>query len=79
VDEKSSADDFDLRGLAPVAEIGCWTAVALAPFLRWINGPAVSTDQFVVQIALVTMALGGAVGLRLYNWRRNRTRPPGWS
>lgn len=47
-----------------MAEWFCWTVVVLAPLLRWIHGPAVSTDQLVVRIALVCLALVGAVTLR---------------
>ncbi len=50
-------------------ELGCWTMLALAPFLYWVNGPAVSPDQFVVRTALVVLALVGAVTIRLYSAR----------
>jgi hypothetical protein len=49
-------------------EFGCWTTLALAPFLYWINGPAVSQDQFVVRIGLIVLAGCGAFGLRAYAW-----------
>ena len=65
-------DDISFPALAPMAELGCWTMVALAPLLRWVNGPAVSTDQFVVQVTLVTIAFVGGVGLRIYNWKRRQ-------
>ena len=47
------------------AEFACWTVVVLWPFLYWVNGPAVSTDQFVVRTALVVLSLTGAITLRL--------------
>ncbi len=47
-----------------LAEVFCWTVVVLAPFLRWVNGPAVSTDQLVVRIAVVCLALAGGIALR---------------
>lgn len=50
------------------AEFCCWVSLALAPFLYWINGPAVSSDQFVVRTALVATAAIGAVGLRITAW-----------
>jgi hypothetical protein len=56
------------RDLAPAIEFCCWVVVALAPFLRWVNGAAVTDDQFVIQVALVTLAFSGGVGLRLYQW-----------
>jgi hypothetical protein len=55
-------------------EFGCWTMVALAPFLYWVNGPAVSTDQFVVRTALVTLALTGCASIRLTKWLRGNGR-----
>ncbi len=48
-------------------ELGCWTMVALAPFLYWVNGPAVSPDQFVVRTAVVVLALVGAITIRVYS------------
>jgi hypothetical protein len=53
-------------------EFASWTTLALAPLLYWLNGPAVSTDQFVVRIGLVILAACGAIGLRLYAWRQRR-------
>jgi hypothetical protein len=53
-------------------EFGCWTMVALAPFLYWVNGPAVSTDQFVVRTGLVTVSLIGGIGIRFTKWVRRR-------
>lgn len=47
-------------------ELGRLTA--LDPFVYGINGPALSTDQFVVRTALVILAACGAVGLRTYAW-----------
>src|SRR4030042_183173 len=49
-------------------ELGCWTMVALAPFLYWVNGPAVSTDQFVVRTTVVMLALVGGIAIRVYRW-----------
>jgi hypothetical protein len=36
-----------------LAEFCCWAMVLLAPFLYWVNGPVVSTDQLVVRSVLV--------------------------
>jgi hypothetical protein len=55
-------------------EFGCWTTLALAPFLYWVNGPAVSQDQLVVRTILVLIAACGAAGLRTYSWLRRRRR-----
>jgi hypothetical protein len=62
-----------LRDALPAIEFCCWVVVFLAPFLRWVNGPAVTTDQFVVQCTLVSLALTGAVGLRIYAIARRRS------
>ena len=53
-------------------EFCAWTALALAPFLYWVNGPAVSNDQFVVRTALVCLAAVTAVSLRIYAWLERR-------
>jgi hypothetical protein len=58
-------------------EFACWTMVALAPFLYWVNGPAVSTDQFVVRTALVSLALTGGIVIRVTKWIRGRSRKQG--
>lgn len=55
--------------IAPAIEFCCWVVLALAPFLRWVNGVAVTDDQFVIQCTLVALAASGAIGLRVYNWR----------
>jgi hypothetical protein len=53
-------------------EFACWTALVLMPFLYWVNGSAVSTDQFVVRSVLVFLAAVGAIGLRSYAWLHRR-------
>lgn len=58
-----------------LAEFGCWTMVVLAPILSWVNGPAVSTDQFVVRTAVFTLALTGGVTLRIVKLIRRRRGP----
>lgn len=51
-------------------EFGCWTMLVLAPLLYYVNGPSVSTDQFVVRTGLVVLSTLGAFALRLINRRR---------
>lgn len=65
IDREPELTPRETRGWA---ELFCWTALALSPMLYWINGPAVSTDQFVVRTALVVLAACGAVGLRFIAW-----------
>ena len=68
--EKAQSDDDELSAaeLRGWFEFACWTTLALAPFLYWVNGPAVSTDQFIVRTGLVVLAACGALGLRRYAW-----------
>jgi hypothetical protein len=66
--DDNSPEEIHFRDVVPALEFVCWTVVLLAPILRWINGPAVTTDQFVVQISLFGLALLGAISLRLYSF-----------
>jgi hypothetical protein len=69
---ESDEKEVRFRDVAPAIEFACWVVVALAPFLRWVNGAAVTDDQFVIQVSLVGLALVGALGMRFYNWRLSR-------
>ena len=58
-----------------LAELCCWFVVLLAPILTWVNGPSVSTDQFVVRTFVFCAALTGGVVLSVTNfvrWRRQK-------
>ncbi|HET6880603.1 MAG TPA: hypothetical protein VFI31_10635 [Pirellulales bacterium] len=68
--EQGPEPELTWEGIRGWAEFCCWTTLALAPFQYWANGPAVSTDQFVVRTALVVLAACGAIGLRLFAWLR---------
>jgi hypothetical protein len=57
-----------------LAEFFCWTMVVLAPILSWVNGPAVSTDQFVVRTCVFVLALSGGAGLRMFKLVRARRK-----
>jgi hypothetical protein len=61
-----TGDDLRFSDLLPLVEFVCWIAVLLCPILRLVNGPAVTTDQFAIHLAIFTMALGGGTALRLY-------------
>ncbi len=65
-EDGESPDDIHFHDIAPAIEFVCWSVVVLAPLLRWINGPAVTDDQFIIQVAFFLLALLGAVALRLY-------------
>lgn len=66
-DSEKSPDDIHFRDIAPALEFACWVVVALCPMLRLINGAAVTNDQFVIQVALFSLALAGGIGLRIYD------------
>ncbi len=58
-----------------LAEFCCWTMVVLAPILTWVNGPAVSTDQFVVRVTVFVLAITGGIVIRavkIVRWRLQR-------
>jgi hypothetical protein len=71
-DNQSKDEPLSPAEIVGWLEFGCWTMVALAPFLYWVNGPAVSTDQFVVRTGLVTISLLGGIGIRVAKWIRGR-------
>lgn len=43
--------------------------VVLVPILVWVNGPAVSTDQYVVRVAVFVLALAGGIGIQVVSDR----------
>ena len=73
MDEKTAKRDQPVNPWF-LAEFFAWTTLALVPFLTWVNGPSVSTDQFVVRTSIVTLALVTAVSLRvgkmIRKWRK---------
>ena len=60
--------EIRFRDVAPAIEFMCWTTVLLVPFLRLVNGAAVTSDQFVIQVTFASLALVGALVLRIYNY-----------
>jgi len=63
--ECPSADELDGEQLLGWIEFGCWSALAMAPVIYWLQGPSVSHDQYVVRIGLVVVAALGGVFLRI--------------
>lgn len=59
--------------IRPWAEFYCWTTLILAPIINWLNGPAVSDDQYVVRTGLIVLALCGGIALRLYVWLKPKS------
>jgi len=69
-----SSDDFDIQELLPWIEFGCWAMLAMTPLIWWLQGPSVSTDQFVVRTSIAAISAVGGVILRLRALiRRNRS------
>jgi hypothetical protein len=62
-----SSEDIHFRDIAPAIESVCWVVAAVAPMLRLVNGAAVTSDQFVIQVTLFSLALAGGTGLRVYS------------
>lgn len=73
-DGGESPDDIHFRDVAPAIEFVCWVIVVLAPLLRLINGAAVTTDQFVIQVTLFLIAVTAAIGLRIYNFFKSENK-----
>ncbi len=64
--EQKADEEIKFVDLAPAIEFACWTVVLLAPFLRLVNGPAVTDDQWWIQVFLFTSSLVSAISLRIY-------------
>ena len=65
-------EDIGFAEMAPWLELFCWSVLAWVPWLYWINGPAVTDDQAVVQTIMIITALVGAVSLRIRAIRLKR-------
>ena len=57
-------DELDLHEILGWAEFCAWAALVMTPIIWWLQGPSVSTDQFVVRTGLVVISATVAVGLR---------------
>jgi hypothetical protein len=73
-DPNDSKSDMTVAELAYWVEFGCWVSIILYPILYWINGPAVSFDQFVVRSALLVISMTGAIGLRLWKLQQKQKK-----
>jgi len=52
-----------------------WMALVITPVIWWLQGPSVSTDQFVVRTSLIVIAAAVALGFRVRAiWKKRR--PP---
>jgi hypothetical protein len=58
--------------ILPSIEFASWMVAALALMLRFINGPAVTGDQFLIHITLLSLALASCIILRAYSYFRRQ-------
>lgn len=75
-------DKPDLVQITQWVEFSAWSSLVMTPIIWWLQGPSVSTDQFVVRTALVAVSACVAVGLRgwvvLQRWRADKAaKTPG--
>lgn len=47
-------------------EFSAWSALVMTPIIWWLQGPSVSTDQFVMRTALVVISFSVAIGMRIF-------------
>ena len=62
--QDDAADTLELAEMLGWAEFCAWSALVMTPIIWWLQGPSVSTDQFVVRTGLVVISAIAAVGLR---------------
>src|SRR5579871_40071 len=58
------------------AECFAWMMLVMTPIIWWLQGPSVSTDQFVVRKSLLVISGVAAIGLRIAALRRRRRSAP---
>ncbi|WP_010587011.1 hypothetical protein [Schlesneria paludicola] len=56
-------------------EFSAWCALVMTPIIWWLQGPSVSTDQFVVRTGL--LVISGVVAVAMRTWTILRPRLPG--
>jgi hypothetical protein len=78
MNDELNSDELDFQEILAWGEVWCWMALVMTPLIWWLQGPSVSTDQFVIRTALVTLATAGCLGFRLRAWIR-RLRSSGSS
>lgn len=61
------------QGISLALEFCAWVIALLAFALRYVNGPAVTKDQAMHQIATAGLSLIAALALRVYNRKLARS------
>jgi hypothetical protein len=69
-------DDISLPELLYWVERASWMALVMCPIIWWLQGPSVSTDQFVVRTSLIVISAAVAAGFRIRAWWLKRHPPP---
>ncbi|MFO1043547.1 MAG: hypothetical protein U0941_17325 [Planctomycetaceae bacterium] len=68
----NNSDDFDVEEALGWAEFCGWSALVMTPIIWWLQGPSVSTDQYVVRCSLIVISCVVAVSLRIRSVIRRR-------
>lgn len=55
-------------------EFSAWSALVMTPIIWWLQGPSVSTDQFVMRTALVVISFSVATGMRIFAILQSRRK-----
>ena len=59
-------DDIDPIEMRIWIEFSAWCALVMTPIIWWLQGPSVSTDQFVVRTGLVILSAAVGIGMRIW-------------
>ena len=65
-EQKIYEEEIDTAEMLYWIEFGAWSSLVMAPIIWWLQGPSVSTDQFVMRTGLVVLSSVTAVGLRIW-------------
>ena len=60
------SDEIDLAEILGWSEFCSWAAFVMTPLIWWLQGPSVSTNQFVVRMGLVAVSSATGLGLRMW-------------
>ena len=66
-EQKIDEEEIDVAEMVYWIEFGAWSAVVMTPMIWWLQGPSVSTDQFVMRTGLVVVSAVTAISLRIWN------------
>ena len=64
-EQKPAEEELSLDEMLYWGEFCAWSALVMTPIIWWLQGPSVSTDQFVVRCSLVVISALAGVGLRV--------------